>query len=283
MHFSQSLTEIIKTRCSKRDYLNKNLDSVLIHKIEKLLSSIHSGPLGNTIHFKLIEKKDAQAKQKVKLGTYGFISGARYFIAGSIDSTRPYVLEDYGYLLEQIILHLTDLGLGTCWLGGTFKRKDFAIVLGNNPNEIIPAITPVGEPQKTKSIRDNIIRWGAKSNSRKPWNELFYDESFEKPLTVENCNDFQTPLEMLRLAPSASNKQPWRIVKSYDSFHFYLLETPGYSNTIKAVKLQQIDMGIAMAHFDLSCKELKMEGKWQISEPKIESEKAKYLATWKQI
>ena len=36
--------------------------------------------------------------------------------------------------------------------------------------------------------------------------------SFAEPLTEEEAGDYQFPLEMLRLAPSAVNKQPWRVV-----------------------------------------------------------------------
>jgi len=34
-------------------------------------------------------------------------------------------LENFGYRMELIVLHATDLELGTCWLGGTFFTQQF--------------------------------------------------------------------------------------------------------------------------------------------------------------
>ncbi len=281
MEFSSPATKIIGLRHSKRDYLDEPISNELIDRIQSILSENNKGPFGNLVEFKLIEKLAAKADHKVKLGTYGFISGARYFIAGGINLSMPYILEDYGFLLEKIILHLTDMGLGSCWLGGTFKRSDYANLWGNDKQLVIPAITPVGYPQQSKSIRENIIRWGAKSNSRKPWNELFFDHQFGIALSETIAGDFHLPLEMLRKSPSASNKQPWRVVKHGIYYHFYLLESPGYDKVIKTIKLQRIDMGIAMSHFEIICRELGLKGFWQIQQPDIEVKQEQYLVSWK--
>ena len=68
---------------------------------------------------------------------------------------------------------------------------------------------------------------------------------------------------MVRLAPSASNRQPWRIIagRSRKDFHFFLERTPGYNNN-RFVKsdLQRVDMGIAMCHFELAMKESGFNG-----------------------
>ena len=59
---------------------------------------------------------------------------------------------------------------------------------------------------------------------------------------------------MVRLGPSASNKQPWRIVKIDSFYHFYEYKEPGYSNMF-SYDIQKIDMGIAAAHFHLAMME----------------------------
>ncbi len=280
MGFSIPATKIIESRHSKRDYIDKPLSNEMKDRIQSILSENNQGPFGNYIEFKLIEKSIAKTDHKVKLGTYGFISGAPYFIAGGINPSIPYILEDYGFLLEKIILHLTDLGLGTCWLGGTFNRSDYSNFWENDQQIVVPAITPVGYPEQSKSIRENIIRWGAKSDSRKPWNELFFDNKFETPLNKTVAEEYQQVLEMLRIAPSASNKQPWRVVKQNNSFHFYLLENPGYDKVIKTIKLQRIDMGIGMSHFEITCKELNLNGSWETRQPDIEVKREQYLVSW---
>ncbi len=261
MKFNQPITNIIKARSSVRTYNDLSLDIETGERIMKLLNSSTKGIFGSEIRFELIQKKFAHENNKVKIGTYGFISGASYFIAGCVKNSE-YNFEDFGYQLEKIILRLTSLELGTCWIGGTFSRSDFAKILGTSDDEIIPCITPVGFPKETRTLRERLIRWGAKSDSRKPRNELFFNNSFETPLNEELAGKFATVLEMVRLAPSASNKQPWRIVKKDNRFHFFLQRTKGYDKMIKSSDLQRVDMGIAMCHFDLCAKEMNMEGKW---------------------
>jgi len=219
--------------------------------------------LGNTIGFKLIRKYSAENK-KLKLGTYGFISGARYFIIGQTTPDKNAYL-DYGYLLEKIILECTELKLGTCWLGGTFDRGEFAKTVDLKKGNVIPAITPVGFPTTNRSLGDKVIRLGAGSKKRKGWEALFFKDNQDKALEKDECEkESSLILEMLRLAPSASNIQPWRIVQKDGIFHFYLQRKPGYGKAFGKIDLQMIDMGIAMCHFDLVAKELEKQPSWDI-------------------
>lgn len=281
MKFETSVIELINKRQSKRTFINKDFDELLIKKINTILQSYTEAPFGNKIMFSLIDKKVATENHKVKLGTYGFISGARYFIAAKVKKAE-YVNADYGYLLETIILHLTAMDLGTCWLGGTFRRSDFSEILNIDSDSIIPAITPVGFAADNQSVKETIIRWGAKADSRKNWEELFFTNSFESPLRKKDAGLYELPLDMLRLGPSASNKQPWRINKSTDAFHFYLKRTAAYNKIGKGVDLQKIDMGIAMCHFELTCHELELKGEWAKINPGIVSSKVdEYCISWK--
>jgi hypothetical protein len=220
------------------------------------------------------------------LGTYGFIKGAAGFIAGAVQHS-PKDMEDYGYLMECIILYATDLGLGTCWLGGTFHKSNFAQKIVATEKEIVPAVTPVGYPTETRSTRDRVIRWGAGSKTRKPREELFFLESFDIPINDTDAGDYAVPLEMVRLGPSASNKQPWRIVKEKEKpiFHFYLQRSKGYERNmkpLKAVDLQRLDMGIAMCHFELTALDLGLKGKWKkLTPPDFPlPERTEYIVSW---
>jgi hypothetical protein len=76
------------------------------------------------------------------MGPYGFIKGAQYFVAGTV-GRDAFAEEDYGYLLEGIILQPLDMGLGDRWFGGTFKRSGWAQALNMPSGTVIPAITLV--------------------------------------------------------------------------------------------------------------------------------------------
>ncbi|MBU0711447.1 nitroreductase family protein [bacterium] len=274
-----SIIEIIIKRSSRRNYRTEQLNRNILKQISNLLTSPPAGPFGGKSTFQLLHKSIA-IDQKIKLGTYGFISGAQYFIVGKTVSS-PEAFVDFGYRLEWIILQLTALGLGSCWLGGSFKRSEFAKLLDLKESEIIPAVTPVGYATDKRSVRDKLIRLGAGSKNRKFWSELFFDNNFEHPLTSNDIGEFATVLEMVRLAPSASNKQPWRIVKIGSIYHFFLQRTPGYGKIFPEIDLQKVDLGIAMCHFEMTAKEMDLRGHWKYLDPNISlPENSEYIHSW---
>jgi hypothetical protein len=117
-----------------------------------------------------------------------------------------------------------------------------------------------------------------------PWDKLFYLNN-GNPLSPDdqNLGEYKTPLECVRLAPYAMNKQPWRVGRGKGEisvFHFYLMRPPGYEKSIKDVKLQNVDMGIALCHFEVSAKELGLNGSWEVQNPQIKTENWEYVASW---
>ncbi len=250
----------IQARSSRRSYESGPLTKNELTDIQKVLDKTTSGPFGTSLGFQLISKNDAQ-NQKLKLGTYGFIQGAQYFILGSIEASQMGFI-DYGYVLEDIILQLTAMDLGTCWLGGTFDRSEFSKAIKLEPGWVIPAITPVGRPTINRSLGDRLVRFGAKSKNRKNWSELFFHNYQAQALSQEQAGWAKLPLEGLRLAPSASNLQPWRVVVTENDFDFFLDRKKGYRNLFSAVDIQMIDMGIAMMHFSGLCREMDQPIEW---------------------
>ncbi len=117
--------------------------------------------------------------------------------------------------------------------------------------------------------------------------QLFFTDTFDSPLTSETAGAYAQPLEMVRWAPSASNKQPWRIVRIDNAWHFYLQRTKGYGkgtllfSILRLADLQRVDMGIAMCHFELTARALGLNGQWVIRDPRIEiPENTEYTVTW---
>lgn len=280
--FSQPVIDLIQNRSSRRSYESRPLDAQLCESIRKYLEGQTSGPLGHKTRFHLIEKNDPTILDNVRLGTYGFIKNARNFIVGTVIPGNKH-WEDYGYLLEKIILKMTDLELGTCWMGGTFKRSEFGKTINVSENEVIPAITPLGYHTAKRSLRDRTIRWGAKSHSRKNWESLFFEGDFKTQLNRDRLGEYAVALDMVRLAPSASNKQPWRVIHQGAQYHFFLQRTPNYAGHIKSADLQRIDMGIAMCHFELTARDLGLSGIWEDSQPDLEPpDYIEYCITWRE-
>jgi len=279
--FTQPVIDLIKNRSSWRSYESRSLDAQIRETVLKYLEAQTVGPLGHKMRFLLIEKSDPAIFDNVRLGTYGFIKNAKNFIVGAITPGEKY-WEDYGYLLEKIILKMTDWELGTCWLGGTFKRSEFGKAINISDNEIIPAITPIGYHTVKRSLRDGIIRWEAKSHSRKAWESVFFEDDFESPLNRDALSEYGDVLEMVRLAPSASNKQPWQIVRQDHHYHFFLKRTTKISHG-NFGDLQRIDMGIAMCHFELTARDLGLSGIWEDNRTDLEPpDDIEYCITWRE-
>ena len=278
--FSHSVKELIEARSSWRSYDPRPLEEPLRQNILEYLAAKTGGPFSHKTRFQFVEEDKPSLEEPVRLGTYGFVKGARSFIVGAVQS-GPRQWEDYGYVLEEIILKMTDLGLGTCWLGGTFKRSEFGKAVGVSKDEIIPAVTPVGYRTEGRSMRDRVIRWGAKSHSRKLWETFFFDKEFWIPMSRDDAGDYAEVFKMIRLAPSASNKQPWRVVRLGGNLHLYLQRTPNYSGFSDTSDLQRVDMGIAMCHLELTARESGLAGRWDNDPPEIAPPKhAEYIVTW---
>jgi len=276
-----TIIETIKTRKSCRTYSNKPIEPGKISELRQFLASNKEAPFGSNVRFLLLDFNELEISELKNLTTYGVIKGARQFIVGTVEKQTK-AMEDYGYCMERNILMATSLGLGTCWLGGTFKRSGFAGKINLGESELLPVISPVGYSSDKRSAVDRMFRFLAASDKRKPWHELFYLHDIDTFLDKENSDSFETPLECVRMAPSASNKQPWRIIKDRDqnAFHFYLKRTPGYENIVKDIKLQNVDMGIAMYHFELTAKELGLKGDWNVNNPQIKSDGMEYIVSW---
>jgi hypothetical protein len=188
--------------------------------------------------------------------------------------------------MEQIILYATSLELGTCWLGDTFTRSSFAKKINAGDDAIIPAVSSVGTIIDVDQARNGLLRRQIKADQRLPWEQLFFDRQFGAAISKPTADDFAPALEMLRLGPSASNKQPWRVLRTAGAWHFYLQRTKGYreaslSRFLGVADIQRVDMGIAMCHFELTARELGLPGRWVVSPPVAESaEPNEYTATW---
>lgn len=278
--FEKPIMEIIKQRVSVRTYSAEPLSIEIKESLREFFSNYnYKGPFGGTVRFDLIESDLARKQSNAKLGTYGVIKGASTYIVAVVERADK-DLEDFGYSFEKLILYAASLGLGTCWLGGTFKKSEFGKAIDQKERELLPCISPIGYPSSRKSFLESTMRFAAGSKNRKHWDEIFFSCDFSHHLSKEEAGKYVTPLEMLQLAPSASNKQPWRIVKDTNMSHFYLQHTKGYAKML-ANDLQRVDMGIAMCHFELTAKELGLNGKWQISDPSISTHQdTEYVVSW---
>jgi len=276
--------EIIKNRISCRTFIERPVEAEKINQLLELLESNTKGPFGNKLRFQLVNFSKLDPQIIKSLGTYGFIKGATLFLAG-ISQGGPHSLEDFGFCMEKNILYLTSIGLSTCWLGASFQRKHFRQQLDVKENEFVPAISPVGYGACRRPLRESVIRFAVQSENRKPWSDLFFVGNHKTSLSPENAGDYQRSLEAVRLAPSASNRQPWRILKDKNKqvYNFYIKKISTKAKFSYAYPFQHIDIGIAMHHFQACAEEENLNGSWdeRIAYPKVKE--WDYIVSWTEL
>ena len=85
---------------------------------------------------------------------------------------------------------------------------------------------------------------------------------------------------MVRLAPSAVNKQPWRVVLKDGKAHFYEKHNGGYVAS-DGWDLQKIDLGIALCHFAAAIEECGKKAIFAVEDPGIEvPDGVQYIGTY---
>jgi hypothetical protein len=285
--FTTSLSELARSRYSCRTFQTRPLLDHDIGSLSDLFQPLHTGPLGTPIRYKLIAARGDEAEELRGLGTYGFLKDPTAFILGAVQEA-PGALEDFGYQLEILVLTATELGIGSCWLGGTFTKSRFVQMMDLKGGYYIPSIIALGYPADSKGWFERLTRSYAGADRRYPWEKLFFRDDFNHPLQPSDAGPYQESLELVRLAPSASNKQPWRIVHLDRCWHFYLQRTrnyppPVFDFLLGLADLQRIDLGIAMAHFALSAQERGLTGSWQRQDPDIPQPdpRLEYNISWK--
>jgi hypothetical protein len=281
---TNSIIETIKKRQSVRTFDTQNIKESHVNKIKEYINAEGNlvGPFGNKGRIEFIQVTQNVSEKGIKLGTYGFIKNPQGYLVGVTENNK-YSIVEFAYAFQKLILILTGIEMGTCWMGGTFNRHSFEHEIQLGEGEFIPCITPIGYPNQKQRVFDKALRYVVKADNKKPWEKLFYDSTFEVPLAKAKAGSFEVPIEMVRLGPSASNKQPWRLVLSADKgvCHFYIEHTPNYSSKL-GYDMQLLDMGIAMCQFELACKELEIDGRWIVQEPHIAypNEQTEYIASW---
>ena len=219
-----NLFEMIEKRKSTRSFTDKTLEDAMLSGILEFAENAVPlteftktiGPMSGRIDtgFKLLGANEAKGMFAVK---------APHYIALYSKVTEGY-LSNAGFIMQQIDLYLSSLGLGSCWLGQAKPAEkklydlEFVIVLA------------FGEPAESP-CRD------ASEFKRSPINEI--------------SDGADKRIEYARLAPSAINGQPWFFICRKDGLHIFWKKL----SIVKAFvleSLRHIDMGIVLCHLWLA-------------------------------
>lgn len=262
------LSEIIRQRRSVRTFDGRPLSAEDRSALEAYTATLVN-PFSVPVTFRLLDVKEHGLSSPV-------IVGAETYLAAKVERVPRFEIA-YGHSFEKACLYALSRGLGTVMLAASLNRAAFERAMEVKEGEVMPVASPVGYPADKMSIREILMRKGLKADDRKPFDRLFFEGGFDHPLSQDNS--FAKALEMARWAPSATNGQPWRAVVDGDSVHFYETRTMKDS---PVGDIQKVDMGIALAHFDVTLEEAGVAGAYSFADPGIPApEHTHYIATYR--
>ncbi len=172
------------------------------------------------------------------------IKNVSYVVA--IIGTKDAQLARVGYKGEAFVLECTAMGLGTCWMAGTFNQKEAKALCGLQEGEVLMGISPIGHPLTPFTDIPDADR------KRKPLEKIV---TAQKGSSLADMEPWQnTALKCARIAPSALNMQPWRF--AFAKGHICMVAAGLFSANA------DVDLGIAMLHIDLGAASAGVRGVW---------------------
>ena len=257
-------------RRSVRTFDGKLLTAEDREKIETYCASV-SNPYGLPVEFRLLEPAAHGLKSPV-------LNGETLYLAGKMKRAEHFE-EAFGYTFEDVVMYAWSQGIASVWIGGTMNREAFEKAVDLQADEVMPCVTPLGYAGKKMSVREVMMRKGIKADTRISSDRLFFDGMYDRALGTPDDQALADALEDVRWAPSAVNKQPWRIILDGQEAHFYEKPDKGYVSEAHG-DLQLIDVGIAMYHFDRSMRDAGHETEFAFDDPGIAvPEDVHYVAT----
>jgi nitroreductase len=213
------LYPIIFKRKSIREYDVSPLDEDTLEEISGQIQNLN--PLYSDIKTEIKIVSSNEVKQRM-------MKKAPHYLAVFSETKKCY-LTNVGFMLQQMDLLFSANGIGSCWQGIPIPKGD---VLNRSDLKFIILIA-FGKPSEP------LYRESTSEFKRKPLQR------------ISNIEGVDELLEPVRLAPSATNSQPWFFKGNETVIHAYSVK-PNFLKAIVVNKYIPIDVGIAIYHLKVA-------------------------------
>lgn len=223
--------QMIAVRQSVRKFQKKAFSEELIQMIHNYKGYIFPLYQDESYSIRLVSIWD---KNRVKLN--GLHLKAPYYIL-FFGADTPDGRRNAGFLMEKIALYLTEKGIGSCYQGmAHIDRGEDIVPQGQSLLITLACGFPQQELERTQD-----------KAKRLPLERLVSSKE-------EYGQQMRTVLEAGRLAPSALNRQPWRLFVQKNRIHVFMKKANPHFSLME--KMQDIDIGILLSHLKLAADEL---------------------------
>lgn len=259
----EELYDAIMERRSVRRYDDESLSEDTLDRVREIASDTIS-LIPENVFCVFLRDYTPGDEGWVLRSAYGRFMTPPHVMVPYVVGTR-YPLTDLGYRVEQIVVRLTSLEIGTCYIGALGAEDGLRSRFDLPEGARIGATVFFGRPASgIGGTLDAVARTLARGRKRRPVEELFFDGDFDHPATPPPA--FDTLIEAGRWAPSAVNVQPWRFL--WHEGRLMLFVTTGRLKYLGGERSQYplYDGGICMANISLAMEALGKQGSWCMGE-----------------
>lgn len=223
--FSDMNIDSLRLRHSVRTFSPEPLDKHVINSLKAAITDVNTHEFG--MRFQLVtDSADAFGSFKA---SYGMFKNVRNYIAGVVDTSYANYTVRAGFFGMRLLMHAFNLGLGTCFVSGSFARQKVESLV--RPGEKLLFLIAIGK--ESEAFRPTLMATIARKISHRrpgltPMDFLDTTLSWDKI-----CAAFPKlliGLEAVSFAPSAMNKQPVGILIKKASNSYNPVEDSKKSN-----------------------------------------------------
>lgn len=139
--------------------------------------------------------------------SYGIFTNPRNYMAAVVDVATPDALERAGYFAEQFVIKCVSLGIGTCYVGGTYDEHKVKaqIRAGEKILFLVLLGYPLGKVKTLAKIMAKAVHIRSMNINQ------FFEPSGGLESAYSEFPMLNVGLEAVACAPSSLNKRPTRI------------------------------------------------------------------------
>lgn len=241
-----TMWEAMEARISCRAYQEKPVEETICQAIRVMVDDMNSQ---SGLHIRLIAP-DTEHQSELGLSAAMFSGKVSTYLA-MIGPDMAEAAEKVGYFGEKLVLYAAQLGLGTCWVAGTYDRSTVSCQVGSD--EKLYAVIPLGYAAEKMPAKQKMIRATIRARDRKL--EQFVESGIK---WAELPEWLRRGVEAVKLGPSAVNQQPVNFVYEQGNVKARLWK--------KASTMALMDLGIAKCHFEEGARAAGVEGSWDMGD-----------------
>jgi len=235
------LFEAIKRRRSVRQYPRGTVSEEKFGKLKECLGETRALEDGEKTDALLVENgSDFQGSISGVIADYGKVEAPHYLVLTAGRNKGGFI--EIGYRYEFVVLELTAMNIGTCWIGKGFSDESLEQYVNIPPGQTCSALIAFGP---LEGEAPDLIEEPKRKDP-----ETFLLEDSIKEVDQEALE----LLDALRRAPSSLNSQPWRVLVEAGTLHLYIKSRTFITKNLLGglTDMNRVDAGIGLCHLKVA-------------------------------